>query len=40
MARPLIGATSALAAVLIIDGMHYLNYTADKFNHDVIQLPF
>jgi hypothetical protein len=26
--------------VLIVDGLHYLNYTAVKFNHDVIQLPF
>ena len=31
---------AALAAVLIIDGLHYFNYTAPKFNHDVIQLPF
>ena len=40
MARPLIGGVGALVAVLIIDGLHYLNYTADKFNHDVDQLPF
>src|ERR1700728_2198801 len=39
-ARKLVGATGALMAVLIIDGMHYLQYTAVKFNHDVIQLPF
>jgi dolichyl-phosphate-mannose-protein mannosyltransferase len=39
-ARPLVGAVGALAAVLIIDGLHYFNYTAPKFNHDVIQLPF
>ncbi len=39
-ARPLVGAIGALVAVLIIDGMHYLQYTAVKFNHDVIQLPF
>ncbi len=39
MARPLIGPLGALAAVLILDGLHYLNYTAAKFNHDVIQLP-
>jgi 4-amino-4-deoxy-L-arabinose transferase-like glycosyltransferase len=39
-ARPLVGATGALVAVLIIDGMHYFQYTAVKFNHDVIQLPF
>src|SRR5579884_1093119 len=40
MARPLVGTLGALAAVLILDGLHYLNYTAAKFNHDVIQLPF
>ncbi len=39
-ARPLIGATGALIALLIIDGAHYFQYTAVKFNHDVIQLPF
>jgi hypothetical protein len=39
-ARPLAGPLGALVAVLIIDGLHYLNYTAAKFNHDVIQLPF
>jgi 4-amino-4-deoxy-L-arabinose transferase-like glycosyltransferase len=39
-ARPLVGAAGALVAVLIIDGMHYFQYTAVKFNHDVVQLPF
>ena len=39
-ARPLVGALGALVAILIIDGMHYFNFTAAKFNHDVIQLPF
>ena len=39
MARPLAGALGALAAVLILDGLHYFNYTAAKFNHDVVQLP-
>jgi Dolichyl-phosphate-mannose-protein mannosyltransferase len=39
-ARPLVGATGALVAILIIDGMHYFNFTAAKFNHNVIQLPF
>jgi 4-amino-4-deoxy-L-arabinose transferase-like glycosyltransferase len=39
-ARPLLGATGALLAVLIVDGMHYFQYTAAKFNHDVVQLPF
>ena len=39
-ARPLVGALGALVSVLIVDGLHYFNYTAAKFNHDVIQLPF
>ena len=39
-ARPLVGAAGALLAVLIIDGLHYFQYTAAKFNHDVVQLPF
>ena len=39
-ARPLVGSTGALVAVLIVDGLHYFQYTAVKFNHDVIQLPF
>ncbi|MGH6674406.1 MAG: glycosyltransferase family 39 protein [Xanthobacteraceae bacterium] len=39
-ARQLVGPTRALIAVLIIDGLHYYGYTAAKFNHDVIQLPF
>ncbi|HEY1364560.1 MAG TPA: glycosyltransferase family 39 protein [Xanthobacteraceae bacterium] len=40
LARRLVGPLRALAAVLIIDGLHYFHYTAAKFNHDVIQLPF
>jgi 4-amino-4-deoxy-L-arabinose transferase-like glycosyltransferase len=39
-ARPLVGSVGALVAVLIVDGLHYFQYTAVKFNHDVIQLPF
>jgi 4-amino-4-deoxy-L-arabinose transferase-like glycosyltransferase len=39
-ARPLIGSTGALAAILIIDGMHYFNFSAAKFNHNVSELPF
>ncbi|MBO0750892.1 MAG: glycosyltransferase family 39 protein [Bradyrhizobiaceae bacterium] len=31
---------AALASVLIIDGLHYFNFTSPKFNHDVVQLPF
>ena len=40
MARQLVGPVGALVAVLIIDGLHYFPFTAPKFNHDVIQLPF
>jgi hypothetical protein len=40
LARPLVGAIGALVAVLIVDGLHYFQYTAVKFNHDVVQLPF
>ncbi|HEY1541389.1 MAG TPA: glycosyltransferase family 39 protein [Xanthobacteraceae bacterium] len=40
LGRRLVGPTGALVAVLIIDGLHYFNFTAPKFNHDVIQLPF
>src|SRR3984957_19827943 len=40
LARRLVGPAGALAAVLIVDGLHYFNFTAAKFNHDVIQLPF
>jgi 4-amino-4-deoxy-L-arabinose transferase-like glycosyltransferase len=40
MARPLVGPVGALISVLIIDGLHYFTFTAPKFNHDVIQLPF
>ena len=40
LARRLVGTAGALAAVLIVDGLHYFNFTAPKFNHDVIQLPF
>ena len=39
-ARPLVGPVGALVSVLIVDGLHYLNYTSAKFNHDVVQLPF
>lgn len=39
-ARPMLGPIGALVAVLIADGIHYYSYTAAKFNHDVIQLPF
>jgi 4-amino-4-deoxy-L-arabinose transferase-like glycosyltransferase len=40
LALTLTGARAALAAVLIVDGLHYFTSTSPKFNHDVIQLPF
>ena len=40
LSRRLVGEVRALVAILIIDGLHYFQYTAVKFNHDVIQLPF
>jgi 4-amino-4-deoxy-L-arabinose transferase-like glycosyltransferase len=39
-ARRLVGGVGALAAVAIVDGLHYFGFTAAKFNHDVVQLPF
>jgi 4-amino-4-deoxy-L-arabinose transferase-like glycosyltransferase len=39
-ARNIVGGVGALVAVLIVDGLHFFNFTAAKFNHDVIQLPF
>jgi 4-amino-4-deoxy-L-arabinose transferase-like glycosyltransferase len=38
-ARPLVGAIGALAAVLIVDGMHYFTASAAKLNHNVVELP-
>jgi 4-amino-4-deoxy-L-arabinose transferase-like glycosyltransferase len=34
------GPIPALVAVLMLDGLHYFGFTAPKFNHDVVQLPF
>jgi 4-amino-4-deoxy-L-arabinose transferase-like glycosyltransferase len=31
---------AAAASVLVIDGLHFFNFTSPKFNHDVAQLPF
>ena len=39
-ALPIAGPLGALVAVAIVDGLHYFNFTAPKFNHDVVQLPF
>lgn len=32
--------TAAAASVLVVDGLHFFNFTSPKFNHDVAQLPF
>ena len=40
LALKLTDARAAIAAVLIVDGLHYFTSTSPKFNHDVIQLPF
>src|SRR5580658_1310335 len=32
-------ALGALAAILIIDGLHYLNLSAVKFNHNIVEMP-
>src|SRR3981081_4142076 len=39
LARRLVGPLGALVAVLMVDGLHYFNFPARKFNHDVVQLP-
>jgi 4-amino-4-deoxy-L-arabinose transferase-like glycosyltransferase len=31
---------AAAASVLLVDGLHFFNFTSPKFNHDVAQLPF
>ena len=38
-ARRIVGEIGALCAVLVVDGLHFFNFTAPKFNHDVVQLP-
>ena len=40
LTRRVASPAAALASVLIIDGLHYFNFTSPKFNHDVAQLPF
>jgi Dolichyl-phosphate-mannose-protein mannosyltransferase len=39
-ALPLVGPVGAIVATIIIDGLHYLNFSSVKFNHNVIELPF
>lgn len=40
LGRALLPAWGALAGVAALAGLHYFNFTAPKFNHDVAQLPF
>jgi 4-amino-4-deoxy-L-arabinose transferase-like glycosyltransferase len=40
LGRELYGPLAALAAVAVLEGIHYYSFTSPKFNHDVIQLPF
>jgi 4-amino-4-deoxy-L-arabinose transferase-like glycosyltransferase len=40
LGRALLPPTAALIAVAALSGLHYLGFTAPKFNHDVAQLPF
>jgi 4-amino-4-deoxy-L-arabinose transferase-like glycosyltransferase len=35
----IVSAEKALIAVLALEGVHFFNFTAVKFNHDVLQLP-
>jgi 4-amino-4-deoxy-L-arabinose transferase-like glycosyltransferase len=40
LGREVTSPQSALIAVLALEGLHFFNFTAVKFNHDVLQLPF
>jgi Dolichyl-phosphate-mannose-protein mannosyltransferase len=39
-ARELVDPITALAAVLALEGLHFFNFSAVKFAHDQMQLPF
>jgi len=39
LGRDIVGPHQALIAVVVLEGLHFFNFTAVKFNHDVIQLP-
>jgi 4-amino-4-deoxy-L-arabinose transferase-like glycosyltransferase len=39
LAREIVGPQTALIAVLPLEGLHFFNFTAVKFNHDVMLLP-
>jgi 4-amino-4-deoxy-L-arabinose transferase-like glycosyltransferase len=40
LAREVTDPLSALIAVLMLEGMHYYNFSVVKFAHDQVQLPF
>ena len=40
LAREIAGPVQALIATLTLEGIHYYNYSAVKFAHDQMQLPF
>jgi Dolichyl-phosphate-mannose-protein mannosyltransferase len=40
LARETLGAFEGLIAVLVLEGVHFYNFSAVKFDHDQTQLPF
>src|SRR5579864_2212255 len=40
LGREVVSPFAALLAVLPLEGVHFYNFSAVKFNHDVMQLPF
>jgi 4-amino-4-deoxy-L-arabinose transferase-like glycosyltransferase len=40
LAREMVGAFEALIAVLVLEGIHFYNFSVVKFAHDQMQLPF
>ena len=40
LGREIIGSFGALLAVLVLEGIHFYNFSAVKFAHDQMQLPF
>src|SRR5438477_9711959 len=40
LAREVVDEISALIAVVVLEGVHFYNFSAVKFAHDQIQLPF
>jgi hypothetical protein len=40
LAREVVDETTALVAVVLLEGIHFYNFSAVKFAHDQVQLPF